>query len=357
MNRLILIGNGFDLSHGLKTSYKDFLTDYLWNCINQFYSSGSYNDLLIKVGYNSYGVKHGLKNIEKRYDVLVNEIKFINNNGSYTDSYFKYNSEFFQHLILKCNEVNWVDIEIIYFDYLKGFAKSQDKLTSLNEQFYYLQELLEKYLSGVDKGGSIRTRTEDYTALFTQKFKTSNFIGSQIRNNSLPSKLHILNFNYTSTFARYLVGCQSAIRTEVNHIHGELNNENNPLIFGFGDEYDKDYLEFENLKSNKLFPHIKSFGYFKTKNYHDLIRFTNQDDFQVFIVGHSCGLSDRTMLKHIFEHERCKSIKIFHYGGKQDFTEKTYDIARHFSNKGEMRLKIATFDPNDSVPQIIESKS
>ena len=29
MNRLVLIGNGFDLAHGLKTSYKDFI-DWYW---------------------------------------------------------------------------------------------------------------------------------------------------------------------------------------------------------------------------------------------------------------------------------------------------------------------------------------
>jgi hypothetical protein len=29
MNRLIIIGNGFDLAHGIKTSYHDFLLDYL----------------------------------------------------------------------------------------------------------------------------------------------------------------------------------------------------------------------------------------------------------------------------------------------------------------------------------------
>ena len=25
MNRLVIIGNGFDMAHGLKTSYKDFI--------------------------------------------------------------------------------------------------------------------------------------------------------------------------------------------------------------------------------------------------------------------------------------------------------------------------------------------
>jgi hypothetical protein len=29
MNRIILIGNGFDLAHGLKTNYKDFI-DWFW---------------------------------------------------------------------------------------------------------------------------------------------------------------------------------------------------------------------------------------------------------------------------------------------------------------------------------------
>jgi hypothetical protein len=28
MNRIILIGNGFDLAHGLKTSYADFINDF-----------------------------------------------------------------------------------------------------------------------------------------------------------------------------------------------------------------------------------------------------------------------------------------------------------------------------------------
>ena len=33
MNRIILIGNGFDLAHGMKTSYKSFIDDYWTNTI------------------------------------------------------------------------------------------------------------------------------------------------------------------------------------------------------------------------------------------------------------------------------------------------------------------------------------
>lgn len=39
MNRLVIIGNGFDLAHGLKTGYKDFI-DWYWDkrfyCMNIF---------------------------------------------------------------------------------------------------------------------------------------------------------------------------------------------------------------------------------------------------------------------------------------------------------------------------------
>ena len=31
MNRLIIVGNGFDLAHGVKTSYKDFIEWYFGN--------------------------------------------------------------------------------------------------------------------------------------------------------------------------------------------------------------------------------------------------------------------------------------------------------------------------------------
>ncbi len=39
MNRIILIGNGFDLAHGMKTSYNDFLKDFWKNTISEVHKS------------------------------------------------------------------------------------------------------------------------------------------------------------------------------------------------------------------------------------------------------------------------------------------------------------------------------
>src|SRR5690606_10775217 len=50
MNRLILIGNGFDLAHGLKTSYKDFIFWYLADCfckVDPYFFN--YDDQLVSV--------------------------------------------------------------------------------------------------------------------------------------------------------------------------------------------------------------------------------------------------------------------------------------------------------------------
>lgn len=64
-NRLILIGNGFDLLHGLRTRYSDFVKDYLASSVNNFFIKNRHSDNLLEITYQdsfrplptpSYGV-------------------------------------------------------------------------------------------------------------------------------------------------------------------------------------------------------------------------------------------------------------------------------------------------------------
>lgn len=62
MNRLVLIGNGFDLAHGLKTSYKDFFYwywEHRFNEIHKEYSSTS-EDVLCSLITKEYKSWHEL---------------------------------------------------------------------------------------------------------------------------------------------------------------------------------------------------------------------------------------------------------------------------------------------------------
>jgi hypothetical protein len=49
VNRLIILGNGFDLAHGLETSYRDFIYDYCLNFIKNVSEIGRYEDKLLKI--------------------------------------------------------------------------------------------------------------------------------------------------------------------------------------------------------------------------------------------------------------------------------------------------------------------
>ncbi|OFX29710.1 MAG: hypothetical protein A2W92_13655 [Bacteroidetes bacterium GWA2_42_15] len=157
-----------------------------------------------------------------------------------------------------------------------------------------------------------------------------------------------MNFNYTKTLEFYT---NRNFRTKNNliNIHGELVNLSNPIIFGYGNEMDPNYERIENLNNNEFLKNIKSFGYFQSSNYQDIIRFIDSENFTVKILGHSCGLSDRILLNTIFEHPNCKAIKIYYYQKSEtenDYFEKTQEISRHFkaSGKGNMRTKIVPFE-------------
>ncbi|MFZ4262082.1 AbiH family protein [Sphingobacterium sp. HJSM2_6] len=274
-----------------------------------------------------------------------------------------------------CLDCSWVDIEQAYFDRLASLGGNafnfkdfnSNKVKSLNNKFSYLKSKLEKYLTIQDNWFKINSRNTPLKD-FIENFKI-NDISHVITFENIEESLldftqdiynqtvYALNYNYTSTFEPYIQQIRDSGKfhaIEENHIHGELNNPNNPVIFGFGDEHNKEYLQFEEQSNNDVFEHIKSYHYMKTANYSNLIRFLNHGNFRVYILGHSCGLSDRTMFKEIFDHENCKSFRIFHYTNKEgenDFFDKSINLGRHFTDKGCMRKLIVNFNEADAFPQ------
>lgn len=53
--------------------------------------------------------------------------------------------------------------------------------------------------------------------------------------------------------------------------------------------------------------------YLETTNYRDFESFISSAPYQVIILGHSCALSDNTLLRTLFEHENCVSVKPYSY--------------------------------------------
>ena len=401
MNRLILIGNGFDLAHGLRTGYKDFIFWYLDACFNGagIYANGYFfeNDFIRvevidhyrlmdlvnqsrKIGFTRYLYERGV--LSKYLDFFEEGILDDDTvKSEYTEiaefiaHEVEFKSMFFKNLVINCIDCGWVDIESMYFDELlesRGMFKNKsfdlEEVQLINSEFEFIKAKLEEYLTSIEENHTISVNSK-LLDILNSSFESSDFdtvIGFDELIRKLGNdhtldkptlhKAHVLNFNYTNTFETYLKGMEGKYFTwvELNHIHGQLNNPDNPIIFGFGDEHDKEYVQFEEQHMNELFDHIKSYQYLRTPNYRNLIRFLNEDTYQVYVIGHSCGLSDRTMFKEVFDHHNCKSIKIFHYqrpDGTTDFHEKVVDIGRHFSNKGMMRKLIVEFNEKNALPQ------
>jgi hypothetical protein len=93
----------------------------------------------------------------------------------------------------------------------------------------------------------------------------------------------------------------------------------------------------------------------QTNNYKKLNSFTADYKLEVQILGHSCGLSDKTLLHEISEHDDCKFIDIFYHkreDGKNDFDERLFAINRLLKDKTKLRKRINSFENSKEMPQI-----
>ena len=350
-NRLILIGNGFDLLHGLNTRYSDFLKEYLTDSINSFFINSYYSDELIEITYTDSFKPTPLPSysVENIFEFFED---FKPRSNSLIKVKFDFKSTFFS-LIYNSLNLGWVDIERIYYSRLIDFYKiigndrnKNDKILSmvkeLNSNLNVLRELLRQYLKKEQKKYAIQspTKTANLSVAF-QSLDEDDFPQRGIWETDKINKVLFLNFNYTEpNFSDNSLAANSFNWDKIN-IHGTLENE---MIFGYGDELDEHYKMIEKLGEDEWLKGFKSFGYLQNHNYNNLLGFIEEKEFQVYVAGHSCGLSDKTLLNQIFEHKNCKSIKVFYHTfkegvrkGEDTFNDTIYNIARIMDDKVKMR--------------------
>jgi len=416
MNRIILIGNGFDLAHGLQTSYKDFIQGYhVYLKLKLLEDQDGQSDGLCSIALDNPDDRSRLEHFHwllhdstTRFQRgWVNEMRFDEFNRFYDILSIKYGNPFWS-AINKCIESkNWVDIETEYYLWLKRIFKqdncgytcpsrlNEDMKLITNHLFGYLQviqtnfvksdlvkdcirktiyepfsardisvkgkELFLQFLKGRWDESLIEDKTArhifatDYGYSFDEMERDITFHLRDVVTNweshqdhllkekcipdyyLLPDQVLLLNFNYTKMADLYL---PEGSAFQVNHIHGELENENNPIIFGYGDELDEDYKTISNLNDNAYLTNIKSIRYLETDNYRRLLSFVDSAPYQIYIMGHSCGNSDRTLLNTLFEHRNCVSIKPYYHlkeDGTDNYIEIIQNISRNFNDMQLMR--------------------
>ena len=374
MNRLVIIGNGFDMAHGLKTSYKDFINWYWNHRMLSFHGNITRvsEDCLCKLtinknselsSWNVFAFNNSyFKDIHGNMKYSGNEIIEYIKNKPY-DFSIEY-SAFFGKIINSIEEKGWVDIENDYYQLLKKSIENPKcgyTVKDLNHQLSFLQSKLIEYLIGFEASDERKDLHEamiDYfnpTDFSTEgRKKAFDSIGLdntdfdiidheevrysyEVQKKLIPKRIMLLSFNYTGTVRMY-----NNFNITHNYIHGEIAKPNN-IIFGYGDELDKNYQDILDKNDNELLRNVKSVRYLETRNYHEMLEFIQSAPFQIFIMGHSCGNSDRTLLNTVFEHENCVSIKPFYHiwdDGTDTYLELVQNISRNFTNMKLFRDRV-----------------
>lgn len=399
MNRIVLIGNGFDLAHGLKTKYEHFIKWYwdqrLHNIVLEHNvvsadvlcslkilpQSGCENWYLLS--YNNSFFKDPFKNEWK-----LSGQEFIKELENRPDSFEITYSPFLKNICKSIETKKWVDIENEYYRLLTKYAledKSENDVYALNNQLAEMRGLLIDYLNTINvqeikANSQIRSKLyspikEDDIAIGSkrlfddyidwcmkqeQDYWKSKMIkyGDQFsyidvenykenlekgyaekypRPFMMPDNIMLLSFNYTKTASLY-----ETDNFKTNYIHGRLEHFES-VIFGYGDELDEKYKELQNSGNNDCLYNIKSIKYLESDNYRKVLDFIESDLFQVCIMGHSCGNSDRTLLNTLFEHRNCISIKpYFHESndGTDNYLELAQNISRNFKDMKLMRDRV-----------------
>lgn len=412
MNRIILIGNGFDLAYSLGTSYINFIDDYWLNIIEELkkktIGSNFENDEIIIKRYppENFILGKTFNSLEESLERFGYKVEFKN--------------LFLEKITKKSSLNSWVDIENEYYILLKkSYQDHNSKLniTKLNFDFNQIKKLLKDYLIKIehrffeekDDREFFRTK-DDISNKIYSTFNYRDFSEESLNNRTKiefesledsitsvqshisnlhqldeyrkriiqqidkknpkqeikelllsnyssdffdlrPNEILFLNFNYTSIESIYSSGKRipfqsdtKQISTNTIHIHGSLDDtELNSFIFGFGDEIDKDYESIEELNNNEYLENIKSIKYLESNSYKKLLEFINGEEYQIFIFGHSCGISDRTLLNTLFENDNCSSIKLFYHDkkdGTDNFSDIIRNISRNFNSKVMMRDKV-----------------
>ena len=300
MRNLIIIGNGFDLAHNLKTSYPDFKTD-------------------VKEKGEKYDLPHIILN-NYLLKSLLNDVSGL-----------------------------WSDIEVTYFDILTNFndraylqkyyngVHNYRNIKKLNDDFEKIKKYLEIYLTEIERNF---TKIQNYERIF-----------QELDND----KTVVLNFNYTNTVKKYI----SHKNIELIQIHGELNNTENPIIFGFAAE-DEDSRKLLIENKNDFVRNIKKFNYLFTNNEELLKEHIKSKEFNVFILGHSCGISDRLILGQILNSEGVYQIIPFYFRDSNGYFNTMVNIDRIIDDYSKSKedkksfIKLLSFPKSYKMPQALD---
>lgn len=369
---ILIIGNGFDLAHGLPTKYGDFLdfcekarriytyredeslNDYKCDNIDNWEMNDDIKDVLLEAFAKRDCKK--LFNDDSTYNLKVTTSnKFLDELYTYIDR-----NTWLEYFLKRRSSIggNWIDFETEISKVIQALGeamvtrkngKELNEMTKGKQQILMdVQQATNGSMQKVFKDDSvlndfaISLDTELRRLIRTLEIYIAEFVGriSIIKKNVDIERLnldHVLSFNYSDTYER--VYCEGKA-VECDYIHGKADIRKNVntsnLVLGI-DEYlddDKKDKELELLSFKKFYQRIyKSTGnkylewvdeikdeYADYIDPHKLSNGKGYPGHTLYIFGHSLDITDRDVLRLFICNDNVQT-KIFYY--RKDQEDKT----------------------------------
>ena len=334
IKQLLIIGNGFDLACGLKSSYKDFFDNY-FKSISSNRPKMYWDQYFKKMSYlNNNNDDYSWTDIETQIFIQLQNVEFLIDNNLINRRYYENENELIEEIEISLDKSNsklnlesiLVTFYLIWnvFEYYitDNQLKLSTALDKIKEDLFKLEEHFTKYLKNEIENANrkIESNNEIATTIFTensysiksrilfaslllfhinvnhaplsvpsieklQKFVNSNLLTETLDVYSLSDfgivENYVLSFNYTKPFQF----------PNLRNIHGNLNNWN--IIFGI------DYDKVNTFFSNQPTQFTKSYRILENKlNSYMVIP---SDLNKILFYGHGLGEADYSYFQAIFD--------------------------------------------------------
>ena len=347
IKQLLIIGNGFDLACGLKSSYKDFFDNYL-KAISSTNSKMYWERYFQKTSYlNNNNDDYSWTDIETQIFIQLQNVEFLIENNLLKYKYYLNEDELKEQINLILTESNknttldslmntfYLLYSIFEYSIIDNPLKLNNVLTKIKNDLLKLEKQFTNYLSNEiqNANSKIETNNETATTIFTensyfiksrilfatlllfhinvndtplsvpsieilQKFVNSNLLTETLDVDSLSNfgivENYVLSFNYTKPFPF----------PNIRDIHGNLNNWN--IIFGI------DYDKVNTFFSNQPTQFTKSYRILENKINSNIV--IPSDINKILFYGHGLGEADYSYFQAIFD-----TVDLYHGNTKLIF--------------------------------------
>ena len=376
---VLVLGNGFDLYHNLKTKYSDYI-EFMVQLKNK-------NEMYGKRGRSLNDLREDKSILRKQCLQLYIKEGFPEEAIKKVWSMSENN--FVQYFMLYNVEVKgWIDFEVLIKNITVDIEKIMNKIDGTEtvdkdqhgngiigtareyllaisfskifdtdeRKMIYVKGKLKNDLIGINRKAIIKILRKEFDGLCDSLLLylkdiephyreiKSEFTYQQIKNIGADA---VITFNYTDTYKRYGIKSENVI-----HVHGSLGGNN--IVLGFDDDDEKElqYVYFKKymqcilkrtpiLEQYNFSAEVLGMGGVHTFDYKNPI---------MHFFGHSLDVTDREKLKYLFDN--ASGIKIYYYD-EDDYEEK---IEKVIELLGKQNALAGMYDKTINFIQIKKTK-